>query len=587
MDFTSETTAPAMTRPVMPSFWRYANAISYGWAIFVLGIFFLGLEAFEFGLTETFIRSMPQDLFLQLDGIYRLSIGQHIYTDFTTPIGLGLYALPLLFVHSTADIVLSVNYSIGLLLAVTFLMVVYLTRTRLTPLLGVALGIWLGLALAARMNFGDGPTVVSTGGIYNRESYVALALALLLFLPPRKRGVSIGLADGAIYAILAAFQLYMKFTFGLVALAFAPIVLLRQQNRLTAFATFAIVFGLLVLSVEYGYGTHFQWLHAVQMTVAASTGSVSNINGYAHALIENFPELLVCTVVPIWFLWHEGRLTPLTLVFVVMVAGASLALIQSNGQGSFLFIPTILFFVAASSLDPQSGESFPRPENAWFGSRQAGLIVVTIALLVLQSGPLLLNMAYSAYWSLTQPPLVADNPVLKQIVARPELFEDRSNLRTTPILNGQVSPLDAFVIGRYYHPWYPTDTVTLLEYRDYLVGGMSAAQKGCDAGSRLATLDLGNPFPLLLGWPAGGYALVIHPDRILSVRARPSEEQMFKGVNCVLVPKMPVKLEARDFMLDAYGSFLSGNFRTSYQTPLWTVLKRTVPSVVPTTTPPR
>src|SRR5271167_4071397 len=104
---------------------------------------------------------MPQDLFLQLDGISRIGSRQQIYSDFSTPLGVALYAIPLLFVHSSTDLVFSIDYAAGLLFLTAFLAVAYLTRTRLSPLLGLALGIWVGLVLAARMNFGDDQTVVS------------------------------------------------------------------------------------------------------------------------------------------------------------------------------------------------------------------------------------------------------------------------------------------------------------------------------------------------------------------------------------------------------------------------------------------
>src|SRR5262249_44741518 len=101
--------------------------------------------------------------------------------------------------------------------------------------------------------------------------------------------------------------------------------------------------------------------------------------------------------------------------------------------------------------------------------------------------------------------------------------------------------------------------------------------EGCNPDSRILTTDIGNPFPLLLGWPMGGTMIVIDPNRILSKQAHPSEEEMFRDISCVLVPKLPVKLEARDFMLDVYGRYLAGKFSAVYETPLWQVLKLTFP----------
>ena len=195
--------------------------------------------------------------------------GQHIYTDFSTPLGIALYSVPLLFVHSASDLVLSINYASGLYLLIGLVVVAYLTWTRLSPVLGLALGIWIALALAARMNAGDGPMAVTLAENYNRNCSAALALALLVFRTPRASGLMIAIADGLLYALLTAFCLYTKITYGLVALAFAPIVIYPHPRRLVTFSSFAIAFGLLVVAVEYGYGTRFQWLQAVQTAAGA------------------------------------------------------------------------------------------------------------------------------------------------------------------------------------------------------------------------------------------------------------------------------------------------------------------------------
>ena len=48
---------------------------------------------------------------------------------------------------------------------------------------------------------------------------------------------------------------------------------------------------------------------------------------------------------------------------------------------------------------------------------------------------------------------------------------------------------------------------------------------------------------------------------------------MFRSIDCVLVPKLPLLRAARDFMLDIYGAYLSQHFGTVRETPLWKVLR--------------
>lgn len=117
----------------------------------------------------------------------------------------------------------------------------------------------------------------------------------------------------------------------------------------------------------------------------------------------------------------------------------------------------------------------------------------------------------------------------------------------------------------------------MAEYRQYLTDGMSAARQGCGAGARILTLDLGNPFPLLLGWPPGGTMLILQPNRMLSTQARPSDAEIFRDVDWVLVPKMPVQLAAREFMLDTYGPYLSQKYTESYESKWRKILRQKTP----------
>ena len=48
---------------------------------------------------------------------------------------------------------------------------------------------------------------------------------------------------------------------------------------------------------------------------------------------------------------------------------------------------------------------------------------------------------------------------------------------------------------------------------------------------------------------------------------------MFRDINCVMIPKLPVLLGDRDGLLDIYGSFLSQSFEQSFESDMWTVLK--------------
>jgi len=430
------------------------------------------------------------------------------------------------------------------------------------------------------MNAGDGPMAVTLAENYNRNCSAALALALLVFRTPRASGLMIAIADGLLYALLTAFCLYTKITYGLVALAFTPIVIYPHPRRLVTFSSFAIAFGLLVVAVEYGYGTRFQWVQAVQ--TAAGAGSLLNPGPIAAVVFANVGELLVCVLVPAWFLWQERRITPRTVIFFVMVAGASVFLARFNGHRIFLFLPAVLFFVAAPAALPWCEDRLAEPGGPRQERWRHAFIAVTLAVLTLQSAPAFINVLFFTYESLTQPPMVAGDDVLGRIVfgAASESADRARTLRTqnnedviTVILDGQTTALDAFAIGRAFRPMQRWDTLSMSEFRDYLTDGMRAAREGCKQGDRILTMDVLNPFPLLLGWPEGGGMTYLQPGQTLSDKAHPPPEKMFQNIDCVLVPKLPVLMTARNLMRDIYGAYLSQHFNTVAETALWNALR--------------
>jgi hypothetical protein len=563
------------------AFWSHITARQYLYCLTVVGLFNLVLILLNICLRTTYIKAYPQDIFMTLDGMYRIYAGQHIYADFSTPLGIALYYVPLLFVHSASDLVLSINYASGLYLLIGFVVVAYLTWTRLSPVLGLALGIWIALALAARMNGGDSPMAVTLAENYNRNCLAALALALLVFRTPRGTGLMIAIADGLLYALLTAFCLYTKITYGLVALAFAPIVIYPHPRRLVTFSSFASAFGLLVVAVEYGYGTRFQWLQAVQ--TAAGAGSLLSPGPIAGVVFENLGELLVCVLVPAWFLWRERRITPRTVIFFVMVIGASVLLARFNGSRIFLFLPAVMFFVAAPAALPWGEGRLaepggPRRQERW----RDAFIAVTLAVLTLQSAPAFINVLFFTYESLTQPPMLAGDDVLGRIVFgatsesadRARTLQMQNNEDVIPvILDGHTTTLDAFAIGRAFRPMQRWDTLSMSEFRDYLTDGMRAAREGCKQGDRILTLDVLNPFPLLLGWPEGGGMPYFQAGQTISDKAHPTPEKMFQNIDCVLVPKLPEQMAARNLMRDIYGAYLSQHFKPVAETALWNALR--------------
>lgn len=119
--------------------------------------------------------AMLSDLLTLLDGAYRIHSGQIIHRDFSSPLGLFAYALPAAFMSLGIGLIRSFNYGEAVFVVIAFLLYLYIQRTRLDAMAGFFLGVWIPLALLARMNFGDPIEFFTEAMQYNRRCDVFFA----------------------------------------------------------------------------------------------------------------------------------------------------------------------------------------------------------------------------------------------------------------------------------------------------------------------------------------------------------------------------------------------------------------------------
>jgi hypothetical protein len=137
-----------------------------------------------------------------------------------------------------------------------------------------------------------------------------------------------------------------------------------------------------------------------------------------------------------------------------------------------------------------------------------------------------------------------------------------------------MSKLDMFAFARQVRPKLYWDNLLMPEFADYLHSGIAAAREGCEDRARISTIDGGNPFPMLLGWPTGGGMFFAAPGYLMSKKAHLPNEVMFHDINCVMIPKLPAELVDHDALLEIYGPFLAKSFEQSFESEMWTVLRR-------------
>jgi hypothetical protein len=535
-----------------------------------LGLLYLFMIISRVFVTNIYNNAMLSDLFSLLDGAYRVHSGEIADRDFSSTLGVFAYALPAAFMFLGVDLIRSFDYSEALFVAIAFLVYLYIQRTRLDAMAGFFLGVWIPLALLARMNFGDHFEFVTEAMQYNRRCDVFLLLSLLLFIPPSRSTRTLLVIDGVLFGTIAAFLFYTKITFGLVALGAAPILLLRKRENITIIAVGAVVFIVIAAAVELGYGMRLGWLSDIRM--ANEAVGRSQFNRVLHLWRDNGVELFVLLFIPALILLILERLSIVIALFGAYIAITSTLLIAYSAQSYILTLPIAFLFVALDTIKPVSIET--KGINDQLASYALYSCLVS-CLLLIESYPLAINVTIATYRALHGVPLDAGNEILKKIVT--DGNNDESDPYSVWIRDGKISQMnriDAFAVGRATKPRHYWDSLSMREFGDYLTGGMSAAREGCEDRARIMTLDWGNPFPLLLGWPTGGGMTYVAAGYTVSEKAHLSNDAMFRDVNCVMIPKLPAIMGSRDLLESIYGPFLFSSFVRSYESDLWTVLRR-------------
>jgi hypothetical protein len=538
----------------------------------ILSIFALLLVLSRIFSNRIYINAAPQDLLLLLDAAYRVHSGQVPHIDFSTTLGLFSYAMTALFITLGAGLVNGFNYSDAFFLIVAFLCYLYIQMTRLDLAAGFFLGVWVLLALLARMNFGDSPDIIIEAMQYNRRCDAFLVLLLLLFIPAHKSNTKYLTIDGVLFGAISVFLFYTKFTFGLVALGFAPIMLIRRRDNVLVIALSAIIFLAVVTWIEFVFGTHFAWL--TDLRLAGGSAGESRLAHTLHVFRDNAPELFGFILVPVFILISLRKLTISVALFCIYVTLASILLVSYSFQSYVLSLPIAFLFVALDAITPYSADA---GEIRELNTGHALLSALSCCLLVIEFYPLAVNIAVSSYRSIHAVSFNEKNEILRSIFTDGSYDDSDSTSLLLPgesELIDKMSKYDVLLFGRENKPMDFSDSLTSREYRVYINSGILAASAGCGNYARVSAMDIGNPFPMLLGWPPGGGMIFARPNYQLSRRNHLPSEVMFRDVNCVIIPKLPVDISARDLLLSIYWPSLSKSFEQSYESDMWTVFKR-------------
>ncbi len=498
-----------------------------------------------FLLPGLYLSAMPHDSLSMADIGYRMAAGQTPGRDFHSAFGVLFQAQMGLGMRLGGTVAGCLKIATAAFVLVAGGFAAYVARRRLSNL-GAAAAVFslmlLGAAPYARADAAI--SGVTFAMIYNREAWSVLTIAALFWLSPR-RGPRPRL-DAAVLGLLVAACLYMKVSYGGLALIFAAAWLMARERRLDAAGVLASVLLACAAAVEviFGPGFNLAYLRDILLVAAAGGGRIAHI---VFTLLDARYELVVvCVFVPL-ILAATGVFRRDTYLFALATAGAAVLVVWQNAQVEGL---VLLWAGLAAMLEPQLAD----PVDAGSPSRPPFARLATViyaAWTALVVGPSAVAMLLYMYGAASVP---AQDPAIPMI-ADVRFQPGKPQARTPGVIDG-----DLYAAAL-------SDGVGLLA--------------ACPAGAKVYTLDLFEPFTMLTRRPPNAAWTWHDPGHSFTDRVHPTAAAELGDVGCVMIPRQPIKPASTRGLLSLYGPYIDANFPAVRTSADWTLRMRAAAAPTP------
>ncbi|WP_410217218.1 hypothetical protein [Paracoccus sp. (in: a-proteobacteria)] len=472
---------------------------------------------------QTVTNKYVNDLFIFLDGAYRIWMGQVPNVDFHSSLGPLVYYIPALGYGIGGTLGAAMPIGMAFVTLGIALVAAHVVPSRMRPALGIPLALYLVLIVAAPLNPGEGVREPSFGMFYNRMGWGALGLLLVMYLPPTRLGRTQGAADAACAAVLMLVMLYLKISYGLVAVAFVIFMLTDRRQWRWAAAALALVAGA-GLMIELAWGGTASHLADLKMASEVS-GDLPSFRILVLEVQRNLPEIAIYTLFAGLLLLKRPNVRDLVFLICCLLTG--ILLIEQNFQ-----IFGILTLGAGAAVAAEA--SLRAPPAA-----RPGLPLLLLAYIL----PAILHFGIALG-------LHSGLGLLRQGV---ELsLPNHSGIRLVRL----------WADGHY--PGFQ-------RYDDSLRDGAAALAR-LDDPERVLVLDFVGPFAAGLGLvPSRGDSTWHHWGRTIDAVHHLPPDDFFADAQIVMEPKAPIERWTTNGLLQVYGTALSERYRLVAETDFWRI----------------
>jgi hypothetical protein len=470
------------------------------------------------GQTET--TKYLNDLLIFLDGAYRVSVGQVPNRDFHSALGPLNYYIPAAGYWLTGSFGAALPVGIALLALLLAPITAYILDSRMRPLVAVPFAALLILILVVPINLGESPTALSYGMFYNRIGWAALALLLAMYLPPERLYTRGTLLDGSAAALLTLLLLFLKISYGAVAVAFLIFMLVVSPQRRWA----ALAIGLTAVALA---ATEAVWqggaAHLADVLLAAQvSGMRATLENFVRLALGNAADSTLFALLAGFALWHTRSIRD--LLFYSFCAASGYLILNQNFQATGIITLHAAAAVAAETVlrsEPARGRS-DRP------ARLAAPLLFFALLL-----PTLINSAVGL--------------TIHTVAAVRRAGVDLA----LPNLDGV----------RLVNVWSGGDHFFFSNYINTFRNGARALEEFMPNPSRVFVLDFVTPFSVGLGLePPRGDSVWQHWGRTFNAEHHLPAEELLRDVRVVLDPKYPIEPWTHDGLRNAYLPYIQANY---------------------------
>jgi hypothetical protein len=300
--------------------------LSPAMCILLIGFLLAALLAIP-GVTVT-TKSLDQ-LFLAFDWIHRILKGQVPGTDFHSSLGPLAHLLPALGYRLMGSFGGAMPAALALVVVLVAIVSSHVLVTRLRPYLAILFAAFVLLILSAPIKLGEPVTALSFGLYHDRIGWAVTALLFVMYLRPNHPVGWQTVLDAVSAALLTLVLLYIRLTYGLLALAFLIFMLTDQRQGLWAAAALFLV-AVAIVTFETTFIGSFAYVNDVWHRIKSGSLAGGSLPDLLDKGLGNLADLLLLSVLASLVLWRNRSFRD--LVFVLLCAVGGLWLLSHNLQ---------------------------------------------------------------------------------------------------------------------------------------------------------------------------------------------------------------------------------------------------------------